>query len=78
MKPEHIGLTESEIAKIGPKAARVVTRLVLSCFGGDVELARHWLETHNHYFGQTPKAALLGEGGVREVLAYLLNMMNRY
>ena len=40
-------------------------------YGGDAELMRHWLNTHNNHLGFTPAANLCDEYSLSKIISYL-------
>ena len=45
-------------------------------FGGDKELMRHWLNTHNNHLKFCPGAYLTSEYHMNKILGYLDGMIN--
>jgi len=45
--------------------------------GGDDELMRHWVNTHNNYLGFCPAARLTDEQSMSKIIGYLESMCYR-
>jgi hypothetical protein len=45
--------------------------------GGDAELMRHFLNTHNKHLGFNPAAMLCDEKSVQKLIGYLESFINR-
>lgn len=46
-------------------------KALYTCHGGDVELMRHWLNTHNNHLGFNPASRLCDEHSLGKIISYL-------
>ena len=46
-------------------------KALYSVHGGDAELMRHWLNTHNNHLGFNPASRLCDEYSLNKIISYL-------
>lgn len=46
-------------------------KALYACHGGDTELMRHWLNTHNNHLGFNPASRLCDEYSLGKIISYL-------